>query len=74
MVPEQKTIEGQIADLAARADPVAFEFPADASLEQRRRAASQKAAALLRQVQTYLGVSATVALIGAIALLIYSGQ
>ena len=74
MAPEQKDFERQIADLAARADPIAFECPADPSLEQRRHAASRKAAALLRQVQTYLGMSAGVALVSTIALLLYSGQ
>jgi hypothetical protein len=73
--PEQKDIERQIADLAARADPVAFECPADPSFEQRRHAASRKAAALLRQMQTYLGgMSACVALISAMALLLFGGQ
>ena len=70
---EHNEFERQIADLAARADPLAFERPADPSLEQRRRAASRKVA-LVRQVQTYLGMSAGVALISAIALLLYSGQ
>jgi hypothetical protein len=72
--PEHKDFERQIADLAARSDPVAFECPADPSLEQRRRAASRKAVVLLRRVQTYLGMSAGVALISAIALFLYSGQ
>ena len=74
MVPEQKDIERQIADLAVCADPVAFECPADPSVKERRRAASRNAAALLRQVQTYLGMSASVALISAIALFLYQGQ
>jgi hypothetical protein len=74
MVPEHKDFERQIADLAARADPLAFERPADPSLEQRRRAASRKAVDIVRQVQTYLGMSAGAALISAIALLLYSGQ
>ena len=74
MIPEHKDFERQIVDLAARADPVAFDCPTDRSLEQRRRAASRKAVALVRQVQTYLGMSAGVALISAIALLLYSGQ
>ena len=74
MVSEHKDFERQIADLAARADPVAFECPTDRSLEQRRGAASRNAVALMRQVQTYSGMSAGVALISAIALLLYSGQ
>ena len=74
MIPEHKDFERQIVDLAARADPVEFASPADPSFEQRRRAASRKAVALVRQVQTYLGMSAGVALISAIALLLYSGQ
>jgi hypothetical protein len=74
LLPEQNDYERQIADLAARADPVAFERRADPALEKRRRAASQKAAALLRQVQTYLGMSAGVALISGITFLLYSGQ
>jgi hypothetical protein len=74
VAPEQKDLDRQIADLAARADPVAFEHPADPSFEERRRAASRQAVALLRQVQTYLGMSAGVALVSAIALLLYRGQ
>jgi uncharacterized membrane protein len=74
VVPEHNDFERQIAELAARSDPVAFECRTDPSLEQRRRAASRKAVALVRQVQMYVGMSAGVALISGIALLLYSGQ
>ena len=63
MTAELKDVERQITDLAARVDPIAFQRGADASLEARRRAAFHGAAERLRQVQSYLGVSAGVAII-----------
>jgi hypothetical protein len=63
MTAEHKDVERQITDLAARVDPLAFHHGADASLENRRRAALSGAAERLRQVQAYLGVSAGLAVI-----------
>jgi hypothetical protein len=63
MTTELKDVERQITGLAARVDPIAFQRGADASLEDRRRAALHGAAERLRQVQAYLGVTAGVAII-----------